>query len=152
MLPPLFVFAFFILAWPTLALAQSANPAKAAPSAAQAVSMLELEAVTVLALSQADGRAVLALPGQRMIVAKSGDPVPRTRAVLQQVMADKAVLEERSVDGKSRQMVWLHKGQAGKPGRIERFATAVAPVLQGPTPLSTTVTLPPAAPAARSKP
>jgi hypothetical protein len=118
----------------------------AAPSAAATVAIVELELVKVLALSQSDSRAVLALPDKQMVVVKAGEPVPRTRAVLTQVMADKIVMDETSADGKSRQLVWMHKGQGATPGRIDRFATQAAPNLSAPAPVHQTHPLKPGTP------
>lgn len=105
------------------------------PSAGAAVTVVELELIKLLALSQGDSRAVFGLPDKQMVTVKTGDPVPRTRAKLTQVMTDKVALEETSADGKTRQLVWMHKGQGATPGRIERFATQVAPTLVAPAPI-----------------
>lgn len=146
-LPAAFAISLLLLT----GIAHAAPPTvQTAPAVSKSVALVELDVVTVLALSQADGRAVLGLPDKQMVVVKKGDPVPRTRAVLTQVLSDKLVLDEQSADGKSRQMVWLRKGQGATPGRVERFATEAAPTLATPAPLRSVTTL--KRPAAASKP
>lgn len=142
--------SFLLLTGFAHAAAPAVPPAPAAPAISKSVALVELDVVTVLALSQADGRAVLALPDKQMVVVKAGDPVPRTRAVLTQVLGDKVVLDEKSADGKTMQMVWMHKGQGATPGRIERFASAAAPTVTVPPPQRAVTIL--KSPAASTKP
>ena len=104
---------------------------------------IALDTVELLALSQADGRAVFAFPDKQMVVVTVGDPVPRTRAVLTEVMPDKVALDEAGAAGAVPQLVWMHKGQGAAAGRIERFKTKVAPVPVAPAPRQQTLTLPP---------
>jgi hypothetical protein len=127
------------LAYAAPAVPSAAPAAQKAAPASKAVSIVELDVITVLALSQADNRAVIGLPDKQMVVVKNGDPLPRTRAVLTQVLPDKLVLEEKSADGKTKQLVWMHKGQGGTPGRIERFATEAAPTVVAAAPVRTVV-------------
>jgi hypothetical protein len=152
-LPIVFLTVSFItlfnLAGAPAAAAPVAAAQKAPASAAKAVALVELDTVAVLALSQGDNRAVLGLPDKQMVVVKSGDPVPRTRAVLTQVLGDKLVLDEKSVDGRRHQLVWMYKGQGATPGRIERFATDAAATVVTPAPLRAVVAVKPA-PASRS--
>jgi hypothetical protein len=91
------------------------------------VSAVALEKITLLALSQYDGRAVLGFPDRQMAVVKVGDKVPRSTAVVKQVLADKIILDEIVPGSEARQVVWMHKGQGGAPGRIERLMATVAP-------------------------
>ncbi|UUZ54322.1 hypothetical protein LP419_39170 [Massilia sp. H-1] len=49
----------------------------------------------MLAWSQADGRAVIGFPDQKMEIVKTGEAVPRTSAVLTEVLPDKLVLHDR---------------------------------------------------------
>ena len=142
-LPTVFLAVSFVVLFNLADAGAAAVPptqkAPAPASAAKAVAIVELDTVTVLALSQGDNRAVLSLPDKQMVVVKSGDAVPRTRAVLKQVLGDKLVLDEKSVDGKSRQMVWMYKGQGAAPGRIERFAADAPPTVPAAPPLRTVI-------------
>lgn len=146
---PAFVLALSLFALTPLAhtapaiadAAPNAQKLPAPPPVSKSVSIVELDAITVLALSQADGRAVLSLPDKQMVVVKNGDPVPRSRAVLTEVLVDKLVLHEKSIDGKTRQMVWMHKGQGAAPGRIDRFATEAVPGIGAAPPLRAVIPL-----------
>jgi hypothetical protein len=114
---------------PGAALAQGASPTAAPPASAVA-----LENITLLALSQYDGRVVLGFPDRKMVVLKVGDKVPRSQATVKQVLSDKIILQEVVSGNEAKQVVWMHKGQGGAPGRVERLLAVVAPVqaLQAP--------------------
>lgn len=92
-----------------------ATPAKTTP--------LALETLRVLAWSQADGRAVIGFPDQKMEIVKTGEAVPRTSAVLTEVLPDKLVLHDRIAANKPAQLVWMSKGQGTSPALVQRFAT-----------------------------
>ncbi|HEU4776507.1 MAG TPA: hypothetical protein VFS95_06740 [Telluria sp.] len=102
-------------------------PAETPPAAAVATpaapngAPLALETLRVLAWSQADGRAVLGFPDQKMEVVKTGEAIPRTNAVLTEVLPDKLVLHDKVSPNKPLQLVWMSKGQGA--ARVQRFAT-----------------------------
>ncbi len=126
----------------------SSNAAKSAPSPAPRAApvlkevVVELELIRVLALSQSDGRAVLAFPDGVMATAQSGEAVPRTDAILKQVLSEKLILEQAALAGAGKQLIWMHKAQGVKPGRVERFSSLVAPTPAAPAPVSRTISLP----------
>ncbi len=126
----------------------TSSTAKVAPSTALRVApvlkevVVELELIRVLALSQSDGRAVLAFPDGVMVTAQSGEAVPRTGAVLKQVLSEKLILEQVAPAGTGKQLIWMHKAQGAKPGRVERFSSLVAPTPAAPAPVSRTISLP----------
>lgn len=103
--------------------------------------LIELETVRVLALSQTDGRAVLAFPDGIMVTAQSGELIPRTGALLKQVLAEKLILEQGAPGVAGKQIIWMHKAQGAKPGRVERFSSLVEPAPAAPAPESRTITL-----------
>jgi hypothetical protein len=106
----------------------------APPASAAQPSVIALEKIALLALSQYDGRAVLGFPDRQMAVLKVGDKVPHSAAVVMQVLSDKLILQEAVAGNGAKQVVWMHKGQGGQPGRIERLNAVAAPahIVQAP--------------------
>lgn len=152
-----FTFIPFILCMLGLAPAAISAPAVVASATARATSTpaaapgatpvlkevaVELELIRVLALSQADGRAVLAFPDGIMVTAQTGEMVARTGAVLKQVLPGKLVLEQGMPAGAGKQLIWMHKAQGAKPGRVERFSSLADPTPAAPAPVSHTIILP----------
>lgn len=114
-----------------------------APASAKIV-LVELEKLRLLALSQADSRAVLAFPDGTMATVQSGETIARTGAVLKEVLADKLVLEMTQQGQPGKQMVWMHKAVGVAPSRIERFSSLIAPTLAAPPPIRRTIAPAPA--------
>ncbi|WP_426212027.1 hypothetical protein [Massilia sp. TWP1-3-3] len=125
---------------PVTASARPANAPATPVSLHGAVTVVALEQIKLLALSQADGRAVFAMPDQQLVTVRVGDTVPRTRALLRQILPGKLILEEAGLAGAGSQMVWMHKGQGSAPARIERFGTSAgaAPAVKPPVQVTLT--------------
>ncbi|HEX5057348.1 MAG TPA: hypothetical protein VFX02_12735 [Gammaproteobacteria bacterium] len=85
-----------------------------------------LDGVAVMALSPADGSAVVKLESGRMQVVKAGAAIEGMGVTLVQVLPDKLVLEEVSEENgnKTKTTVWLYKAQHGvsQLQRLERQA------------------------------
>ena len=107
----------------SVASATQAQSASAGAAPVPVATLVELEQIKVLALSQADSRAVLVFPDKQMVTLTIGQALPRTHAVLTQVMPDKIVLEVAAA-GQARQLVWMSRGQGSGPDRIQRFSAA----------------------------
>lgn len=85
---------------------------------------VRLESLKLLALGPNDGRVVIQFPDKKMLVLHVGETVPGTHAVLTEVLTDKAVFDEAAAPSQGKQAVWMWKGSANAPGRIQRFASS----------------------------
>lgn len=111
--------AIFVLCMNDPALAQT-TPTSSTKNAMDTSN--SLDSITLLALSVADGRAVLLMPDKKMLTLKVGDAVPSTQAVIKQVLADKLVLQENSAT-QGKQVIWLFTANTQGVSRIQRISS-----------------------------
>jgi hypothetical protein len=93
-----------------------------------------LDALIPMALSPAEGIAVVRYPDRHMRTMRVGEEMGATRARLRQVLPDRLVLEESSESG-GKQIVWLFRPQqAGDPAVVQRVSgtAPVVPLLANP--------------------
>ncbi len=77
--------------------------------------------LTVMALGPLDGRAVVKTADGKMLVLKTGDAVPDSRAIVKQILTNRLVVEETIAGSPPRQQtVWIHKASGGK-SRVQRL-------------------------------
>lgn len=103
-----------------------------------------LDMLVPMALSPAEGIAVVRYPDRRMRTMRVGEEMGATRARLRQVLPDRLVLEEHSGSG-GKQTVWLFRPkQAGDQAIVQRISGTAPPA---PSPADVNVHVVPVAPA-----
>lgn len=81
----------------------------------------DVEGTKVLALSVADGQAVVRTAGGEMLALKEGDRLPGNDAVVTNVLVDRLVVEERvAAKPPRRETIWIYKAKNGT-SRVQRL-------------------------------
>lgn len=84
-------------------------------------SFADYEDITVMSLGVVEGRAVVRTEKGTMAILRVGDTLPRSTAIVKQILSDRLVVQNLTVSEPPRtETVWIFKAKAGK-SRVQKL-------------------------------